>query len=831
MKQKAQLCSELKREDDELHLHPFKVKVTVRFLIVSLLISILFAFTVGRLCSKVLLQIALASQPETITALKVTRALPPVFFKAGKTVPSTIYTSKNFDNGILAATSDSFFARRVHGTGGLELTNGNASMFEENENEGQDDEEQHDPAGQHLLVDIEHVDAVFLNSVERLATAMVKLIDISGLTMLSYHCHSMQPMGVSCIGVLLESHISLHTWPIPGVILLDLFTCGPEPILPLLPTIKELFAVPAESTNNVDQPNMVWSHKKRGFRPERGPPDDIELDQFTLGWMEYDMKNLVQSVNTGMQSLSIYDVINPRFRHLKNYERSLAKDMSYESQHPELFQPDRIIYIDDIMQSRRYGEAAYHEALVHPAMFTHSHPNRVAIIGGGEGATLREVLKHKTVKKVRMIEIDEVMVNVSRTYLPEWSDCSSIVGSTLSCFDDPRAELLYTDAFAWFIDNFANEGVDETDKFDVIIMDLRKYEGAISESLPLKKSWPPPSTNATSVVAVDTGSAVEYSNILHDSGDFIKAIRNALSKDGIVVAQIGEEYRVSDASEEFTNKKHEAALVKQLFDNGFEEVKDYSEVHAGNFRLWRFLIALSSERSKAKWYANEAEVNLEMLRRGMLTKRGDSPFRHFDGATMVSIQFPSRVVEEVHCRSRPLTELCALGHGFDSERQNIPASLLETKGKGTRAGVFAKTDIPAGSYVAADDSVYSILFNPATSSLIKGMSRLGVTDLWKAFDHLMLEFGMVTNFFGEASFLVDADSILAFINHDVFNDTNARRLPFSITDIKAATRQLLNLNETQRAYSPVIDRNFMRHLEGSHVANHNTKAGEEIFGA
>jgi BioD-like phosphotransacetylase family protein len=60
------------------------------------------------------------------------------------------------------------------------------------------------------LVDIKNVDAHFLNSEERLAEAMVKLIDQSKLTLLSYHCHSLVPVGVSCAGILLESHIALQ---------------------------------------------------------------------------------------------------------------------------------------------------------------------------------------------------------------------------------------------------------------------------------------------------------------------------------------------------------------------------------------------------------------------------------------------------------------------------------------------------------------------------------------------------------------------------------------------------------------------------------------------
>ena len=157
---------------------------------------------------------------------------------------------------------------------------------------------------------------------------------------------------------------------------------------------------------------------------------------------------------------------------LYGYEKSLKNDGSYEADHPELFQPDRIVFLDGVMQSRRSGDAAYHEALVHPAMFAHSNPKRVAIIGGGEGATLREVLKHKTVEKVVMIEIDEQMVKLSREHLPDWSDCSMLEGSADSCFEDPRVELYCEDAFAWFIDRFSgNEEGRVEESFDVIIMD------------------------------------------------------------------------------------------------------------------------------------------------------------------------------------------------------------------------------------------------------------------------------------------------------------------------------------------------------------------------
>jgi spermidine synthase len=126
--------------------------------------------------------------------------------------------------------------------------------------------------------------------------------------------------------------------------------------------------------------------------------------------------------------------------------------------------------LDGVLQSSLFHEAAYHEALVHPALFSHSNPKRVAIVGGGEGATLRETLKHNTVEEAVMIDIDEKMVNVSRQHIPEWSDCSDIVGSASWCGDDPRAKIYYEDALNWFKTRYSDGGNSDM-LLDVIIMD------------------------------------------------------------------------------------------------------------------------------------------------------------------------------------------------------------------------------------------------------------------------------------------------------------------------------------------------------------------------
>lgn len=129
--------------------------------------------------------------------------------------------------------------------------------------------------------------------------------------------------------------------------------------------------------------------------------------------------------------MDIYELIHTQFRSLESYTKSLHNDdtSSYEANNKDLYVPDRVLYLDGVLQSSLYGDAPYHEGLVHPAMISHPNPRRVAIIGGGEGATLREVLKHNTVDEVVMIDIDRELIAMAKEHLPGWNDCSDLVES------------------------------------------------------------------------------------------------------------------------------------------------------------------------------------------------------------------------------------------------------------------------------------------------------------------------------------------------------------------------------------------------------------------
>ena len=150
--------------------------------------------------------------------------------------------------------------------------------------------------GQHLLLDIKYVDTTFLESEQKLAQAMVDIVNLSKLTLLSYHCHSLLSSGVNCVGVLLESYISFHTWPKEGVIILDFFTFGSELLISLMPIIERYFAIPRPNAGQyvpkepkddqyqpreldfIAMPRVVWKHTFRGFCPSLASNDFRSLE-------------------------------------------------------------------------------------------------------------------------------------------------------------------------------------------------------------------------------------------------------------------------------------------------------------------------------------------------------------------------------------------------------------------------------------------------------------------------------------------------------------------------------------------------------------------------
>ena len=115
----------------------------------------------------------------------------------------------------------------------------------------------------------------------------------------------------------------------------------------------------------------------------------------------------------------------------------------------------RALVLDGKIQSSQYDEYIYHETLIQPAMTLHPAPKNAMIVGGGEGAVLREILRHPTIEQVVMVDIDREVVQLCKEYLPEWHQ---------GAFDDPKVQVHYMDARRFL------KKTDEV--FDIIFMDL-----------------------------------------------------------------------------------------------------------------------------------------------------------------------------------------------------------------------------------------------------------------------------------------------------------------------------------------------------------------------
>ncbi len=147
----------------------------------------------------------------------------------------------------------------------------------------------------------------------------------------------------------------------------------------------------------------------------------------------------------------------------------------------------RVLLLDGLVQTTERDEFYYHEMLVHPALASHPKPDRVLIVGGGDGGALREVLKHP-VKKAWMVEIDGQVIEACRRHFP-W---------LRAAFGDRRAELVVADG---------NVFIDETpERFDVIL--------------------------------VDSSDPVGPSTVLHEEA-FYRKLRSRLRPGGIIAAQAG----------------------------------------------------------------------------------------------------------------------------------------------------------------------------------------------------------------------------------------------------------------------------------------------------
>jgi len=219
----------------------------------------------------------------------------------------------------------------------------------------------------------------------------------------------------------------------------------------------------------------------------------------------------------------------------------------------------RVLVLDGFVQSTELDEHVYHESLVHPAMVLHPDPKRVLILGGGEGATLREVLKHKTVERAVMVDIDEEVVNIAKQYLGPWHR---------GAFEDKRAEVVIEDGKAY---------VERTEeRFDVVVMDLTDPYGP------------------------------EIAKALY-APEFIAKLHGILREGGVIVTQAGSSF--------FYPQEYDAVL--EGFKRAFRHVHEYAVWIPSFGYACNFIVASDAHSFDA---LSEEEIDRRLRERGVETE-------------------------------------------------------------------------------------------------------------------------------------------------------------------------------------------------------------------
>ncbi len=294
--------------------------------------------------------------------------------------------------------------------------------------------------GRHILVEFHGCSAEVLNDVPRIEQSMITAAKQSGATIISSVFHHFSPFGVSGVVVIQESHLAIHTWPEYRYAAVDLFTCG-DSVNPWVSyeSLKAAFEAAHGSAIELNRGQLDLLEKS-----------DIDVgairDAATQKLMPPKYSRSVWFTDRDENiALSIRHKGEPLFRERSPYQLVEIFDT---------YKYGRMLTVDKMVMCSERDEAAYHEMIIHVPMLTNPQIKKVLVVGGGDGGSVREILKHPQVESVTMVEIDEAVIRASREFLPSLS----------SALNDPKLDLMIGDGIE-YLKQAEDEG------FDFIVID------------------------------------------------------------------------------------------------------------------------------------------------------------------------------------------------------------------------------------------------------------------------------------------------------------------------------------------------------------------------
>lgn len=311
--------------------------------------------------------------------------------------------------------------------------------------------------GLHLTADLYdcRCDSELLTNAAQLAALCRRAIDASALTLVDekyvqFPDHEGQPGGVTGAVLLAESHLAVHSWPERRSVTLDVYVCNfstdnsakAERALDLLiEGFDPGSRVIERLVRGIDDPLASPARSLSGTPSDRSeanasPGPGSQGPGLLLEWLNADSaygfraSRRLESVRTPWQKLEVFDT--PQW--------------------------GRLFRLDGSFMTSERDEFFYHEPIIHPAAVAHPAPSSALVIGGGDGGSAEELLKHPSMRRVIVAELDSEVVRMSREHLRQVHHGS---------LDDPRVEIRIGDGW----DTTARLAA-AGERFDLVVLDL-----------------------------------------------------------------------------------------------------------------------------------------------------------------------------------------------------------------------------------------------------------------------------------------------------------------------------------------------------------------------
>lgn len=231
--------------------------------------------------------------------------------------------------------------------------------------------------------------------------------------------------GFTSVILLAESHISVHTWPENFYVSIDVYVCN-------------------ISSDNSQIAREMVSELCALFRPQTQEQNDV---------IRGNMSGQTSQANSGLHLEWLSDTVAFGFKATTILEQRHSKFQFIEVLNCP--QWGHTLRLDHRYMTSELEGFIYHELMVHPVMATHQHPSSVLILGGGDGGTLREVLKCATVSSIELAEIDEEVIVVAKKYFRTIND---------DAFEDGRVQVYVNDALDYLVTSHS--------LYDLIFLDI-----------------------------------------------------------------------------------------------------------------------------------------------------------------------------------------------------------------------------------------------------------------------------------------------------------------------------------------------------------------------